>query len=86
MDAVIPRRRLLALIEPHYAKTGQGRPPLGLAKRLRLYFLQQWFKRSDPPAEDALYDSESRRRSRAWSWVADETRWCVFAGCRNGMN
>jgi IS5 family transposase len=49
-----------------------------VAKLLRLYFLQQWFKRSDPPAEDALYDSESRRRSRAWSWVADETKMLRF--------
>ena len=29
---------------------------------LRIYFLQQWFNLSDPPAEDALYDSEAMRR------------------------
>jgi hypothetical protein len=59
MDAVIPWARLLALIEPHYPKAGNGRQPLGLEKMLRIYFLQQWFNLSDPLAEDAIYDSES---------------------------
>jgi transposase, IS5 family len=62
MDAVIPWARLVALIEPHYPKAGQGRQPLGLEKMLRIYFLQQWFNLSDPQAEEALYDSESMRR------------------------
>jgi transposase, IS5 family len=62
MDAVIPWVRLLVLIEPHYPKAGNGRQPLGLEKMLRIYFLQQWFKLSDPQAEDAIYDSESMRR------------------------
>jgi len=62
MNAVIPWARLLALIEPHYPKAGQGRQPLGLEKMLRIYFLQQWFNLSDPQAEDAIYDSESMRR------------------------
>jgi IS5 family transposase len=62
MDAVIPWSRLLALIEPHYPSTGQGRPPIGLERMLRVYFLQQWFNLSDPQAEDSLYDSESMRR------------------------
>jgi IS5 family transposase len=62
MDAVVPWPRLVALIEPHYPKGGQGRPPLGLEKMLRIYFLQQWFNLSDPQAEDAIYDSESMRR------------------------
>lgn len=62
MDAVIPWERLLGLIRPHYPKVGAGRPPLGLEKMLRIYFLQQWFNLSDPAAEEALYDSESMRR------------------------
>ena len=62
MEQVIPWRRLLAVIEPHYPKAGRGRPPLGLEKMLRIYFVQQWFNLSDPAAEDALYDSESIRR------------------------
>ena len=62
MDQVIPWRRLLAVIAPHYPKAGRGRQPLGLEKMLRIYFVQQWFNLSDPAAEDALYDSESIRR------------------------
>ncbi len=62
MDAVIPWENFLKRIEPHYPKPGNGRPPLGLEKMLRIYFLQQWFDLSDPGAEEALYDSESMRR------------------------
>jgi IS5 family transposase len=62
MDAVIPWKRLMALIEPHYPRSGKGRQPLGLEKMLRIYFVQQWFDLSDPGAEDAIYDSESIRR------------------------
>jgi IS5 family transposase len=62
MDAIIPWAQLLELIEPHYPKAGNGRPPLGLEKMLRIYFLQIWFNLSDPGAEEALYDSESMRR------------------------
>ena len=63
MDVVVPWGRLVALIAPHYPKhDGPGRPPLGLEKMLRIYFLQQWFNLSDPQAEDAIYDSESMRR------------------------
>jgi IS5 family transposase len=62
MDAVIPWRQLMELIEPHYPKAGNGRPPLGLDKMLRIYFLQIWFNLSDPGAEEAIYDSESMRR------------------------
>lgn len=62
MDAIIPWRQVLELIEPHYPKAGSGRPPLGLEKMLRIYFLQIWFNLSDPAAEEAIYDSESMRR------------------------
>ena len=62
MDAVIPWRGLIALIEPHYPKAGRGRRPHDLERMLRIYFLQQWFNLSDPQAEDAIYDSESMRR------------------------
>jgi IS5 family transposase len=62
MNAVIPWKRLLSLIEPHYPKGQSGRQPLGLEKMLRIYFVQQWFDLSDPAAEDSIYDSESIRR------------------------
>ncbi|MGH8675499.1 MAG: IS5 family transposase [Burkholderiales bacterium] len=62
MNAVIPWPDLLALIQPHYPKPGNGRPPMPLERMLRIYFLQQWFNLSDPQAEESLYDSESMRR------------------------
>ena len=62
MNAVIPWARLTALIEPHYPKAGNGRQPMPLERMLRVYFMQQWFKLSDPQAEDALYDIEPMRR------------------------
>lgn len=61
MDRVVPWARLCALIEPHYPKAGNGRPPIGLERMLRIYFLQQWFSLSDPAAEEALYDSAAMR-------------------------
>jgi transposase len=62
MEALIPWKRLMALIEPFYPKSGKGRQPLGLEKMLRIYLLQLWFELSDPQAEDTIYDSESMRR------------------------
>jgi transposase, IS5 family len=62
MEQAVPWQKLLKLVEPHYPKAGQGRPPLGIEKMLRIYFLQQWFNLSDPAMEDALYDMESMRR------------------------
>ena len=49
-------------IEPHYPHAGKGRPPHDLERVLRINFLQQGFNLSDPPAEDATYDSEPMRR------------------------
>jgi transposase, IS5 family len=53
---------LLALITPHYPTAGKGRCPLPLETMLCVYFLHQWFDRSDQNADDLLYDSESMRR------------------------
>jgi transposase, IS5 family len=62
MDKIVPWRELEAMIEPHYPKAGNGRPPVGLGIMLRIYFLQHWFNLSDPGAEEALYDSPVLRR------------------------
>src|SRR2546423_15547682 len=57
MEQVVPWRELCALVEPYYPKPGNGRPPVGVERMLRIYFLQQWFNLSDPGVEEALYDS-----------------------------
>jgi IS5 family transposase len=62
MNQVVPWSELLALLEPHYAKAGNGRQPVGLAIMLRTYFLQQWFGLSDPGMEEAFYESPVLRR------------------------
>ena len=56
MEQVVPWAELCALIEPVYAKAGDGRPLVGAERMLRIYFLQQWFNLSDPGVEEALYD------------------------------
>ena len=61
MELVVPWAELVALIEPHYPKGERGRPPVGVERMLRIYFLQQWFNLSDPGVEDALYDSVTMR-------------------------
>jgi IS5 family transposase len=61
MEPVVPWGELVALIEPHYPDKGKGRPPVGVERMLRIYFLQQWFNLSDPGVEDAMYDSLAMR-------------------------
>jgi IS5 family transposase len=62
MERVVPWTALIALIEPHYPKSGRvGRPPIGVQRMLRMYFLQQWYSLSDEGLEDALYDSQAMR-------------------------
>jgi len=61
MEAVVPWARLVALIEPHYPKGQRGRPPMGIERMLRIYFLQQWYGLADEALEDALYDSQALR-------------------------
>ena len=62
MDQVVPWTGLLGLIEPFYPKVeGAGRPPIGLARMLRMYVAQQCFGLSDEGIEDAIYDSQAIR-------------------------
>jgi IS5 family transposase len=61
MEAVVPWARLVARLQPLYPKGERGRPPIGLERMLRLYFLQQWYGLADEALEDALYDSQALR-------------------------
>jgi transposase, IS5 family len=83
MDRVIPWKRLCQIVERHYpVGEGPGRPPIGVERMLRMYFLQHWFNLSGPGVEEALYDSNAMRafvgidlgRER----VPDETTVCKF--------
>ena len=82
MEQVVPWRELGSLIEPHYPKPGNGRPPVGVERMLRIYFLQQWFNLSDPAVEEALYDSPVMRQfvgiDLGQEPAPDETTVCKF--------
>jgi transposase, IS5 family len=82
MEPVVPWRDLCALVEPHDPKAGKGRPPVGVERMLRIYFLQQWFNLSDPAVEEALYDSAALRQfvgiDLGCEPVPDETTVCKF--------
>src|SRR5947207_3423058 len=82
LDRVVPWRELCARIEPVYPTTGHGRPPVGVERMLRMYFLQHWFNLSDPAVEEALYDSPTLRAfvgiDLGQEPVPDETTVCKF--------
>ena len=82
MERVVPWAALCELIEPVYPKPGNGRPPVGVERMLRIYFLQQWFNLSDPAVEEALYDSAAMRGfvgiDLGREPVPDETTACRF--------
>ena len=82
MERVVPWPALCGLIEPVYPKPGNGRPPVGVGRMLRIYFLQQWFNLSDPAVEEALYVSLAMRGfvgiDLGREPVPDETTVCRF--------
>jgi IS5 family transposase len=82
MERVVPWAALCWLIEPFYPKPGNGRPPIGIERMLRLYFLQHWFNLSDPAVEEAIYDSAAMRGFAGIDLgrepVPDETTVCRF--------
>jgi len=64
MEAVVPWKELVDLIEPYYPRTSSkgGRPPYPLETMLRIHLLQQWYDLSDPAMEDALIEVATMRR------------------------
>lgn len=62
MEQVVPWQALLEALEPSYypnAAGRRGRPPIGLERMLRMYFVQQWYGLADEATEEALYDSRA---------------------------
>jgi IS5 family transposase len=82
MDRVVPWRELCTRIESVYPKPGNGRPPIGIERMLRISFLQHWFNLSDPAVEEALYDSPVMRAfvgiDLGREPAPDETTVCKF--------
>ena len=64
MESLVPWQRLIDALSPSYfpnAAGKRGRPPIGLERMLRIYFLQQWYALADEALEDAIYDSQAMR-------------------------
>ena len=62
MEQVVPWPALREALEPSYypnAAGRRGRPPIGLERMLRMYFVQQWYGLADEATEEALYDSRA---------------------------
>jgi len=57
MEALMPWAEFCALIEPHYPKADNGRPPVSLERMLRMYCIANGFSRADEACEEALYDT-----------------------------
>ena len=61
MEQVVPWARLVQRLQPFYPTGERGRPPIGLERMLRVYFVQQWYGLADEAVEDAFYDSQALR-------------------------
>lgn len=62
MEKIVPWSNLVQVLTPYYYPDSQGkrgRPPIGLERMLRMYFVQQWYHLADEALEDAIYDSQS---------------------------
>ncbi|WP_220637355.1 IS5 family transposase [Georgfuchsia toluolica] len=57
METLVPWAEFCAVIEPHYPKAGNGWPPAGLERRLRMYCIAHWFNLADEACTEALYDT-----------------------------
>ena len=78
MEQAVPWARLVALIEPFYPTGKRGRPPLGVERMLRVYFLQQWYALADEALEDAIHDSRAMQTFVGGDLVPDATTLLKF--------
>ncbi len=58
----------MALIPPYAAPCNKGWPPFAVQTILRIQFMQQWFRLSDPAMEEALHDVPLFREFAQLSW------------------
>ena len=69
MEAIVPWSVLCEVIEPHYPKAGNRRPPIGLERMLRTHFIQHWFgaPRSTKSADKAC-DPKMHQTRKGQRW------------------
>ena len=75
MEEIVPWSQLCSVIEPHYPKAGNGRPPIGPERMVRMYFVQHWFNLADeaccvPTPLDSVQTLQSKLRAKAKSEAA----------------
>jgi len=72
MQQIVPWQDLCSVIEPqiepHYPKAGNGRPPIGLERMLRMHLVQHWFNLVDEACEETLMDSTIGRKLIHSEW------------------
>jgi IS5 family transposase len=79
MEAIVPWAALCAVIEPHYPKAGNGRPPIGLERMLRIHFVQHWFNLADMACEERHWaPSLVVQRVHRWASVRSHGPACRF--------
>lgn len=83
MDAILPWKEWVALVQPHYPAGKRGRPPKEIEVMLRMLMLQVWFSLSDEGVEDAILDSYAMKSFMGLNFsqgeqVPDATTLCKF--------
>jgi IS5 family transposase len=69
MKAALPWGELVESIAPYVPKGRQGQPPFALQTMLRIhFFMQRWFKLSDPAMEEILHDMPLFRECAKLGW------------------
>jgi transposase, IS5 family len=61
VEQFVPWIALCEEIEPHYPRASNGRPPVGVERMLRMYFVQHWFNFADAAREGAFLDGTALR-------------------------
>ena len=74
MEGLMPWAEFCALIEPHYPKAGNGRPPVGVERMLRMYCIANWFNLSDVACEDACTMFRSSGSFAGLTWAKSAFR------------
>jgi IS5 family transposase len=73
IQAVVPCKALIDLIEPYYPKSGSkgGRPPYPHKTMVLIQLMQQWYDLSGPAMEDALIEVPTMRRFAGIDVISD---------------
>jgi IS5 family transposase len=83
MSRTVPWADLCAAIDPRYTERGNGCPPIGLERMLRIYFIQHWFNLANFACEEAFCDISSLRHFAGLDTSLLEKRANVYGAVNN---